>query len=94
MKNLPDGTAAPGPWPVSTGSNPFGITIDSSGNIYTTNFTSNTVTKILPDGTIAPGPWPVKTGINPLGVVIDKSTSLYTTNLNSYTVTKIIIGPL
>ena len=34
----------------STGANPYGITIDSAGNIYTANQDSNNVTKITPGG--------------------------------------------
>ena len=37
-------------FPASTGSLPYGITIDSAGNIYTANSGSNNVTKITPGG--------------------------------------------
>jgi streptogramin lyase len=70
----------------TTGVNPIGITVDSSGNVYTANFTDNNVTKITPQGvTTIFG----TTGLQPTDIVIDASGNIYTSNLNSNNVTKI-----
>ncbi|NDJ14901.1 MAG: hypothetical protein EBY17_27545 [Acidobacteriia bacterium] len=70
----------------TTGANPFGITIDSSGNIYTANGSSNNVTKITPAGvsTILG-----TTGASPFSITIDSSGNVYTANNGSNNVTKI-----
>ncbi len=70
----------------TTGTNTHGITIDSSGNIYTTNYSSNNVSKITPAGvsTILG-----TTGNNPHGITIDSSGNIYTTNYSSNNVSKI-----
>ena len=70
----------------TTGANPFSITIDGAGNIYTANFGSNNVTKITPLGvstTLG------TTGTNPRGITIDSAGNIYTANSNSNNVSKI-----
>ena len=42
----------------ATGSNPDGIAVDSAGNIYTSNYASNNVSKITPDAPPIPTPTP------------------------------------
>ena len=70
----------------TTGVNPIGITVDSSGNVYTANFTDNNVTKITPQGvTTIFG----TTGLQPTDIAIDGSGNIYTSNLGSNNVTKI-----
>ncbi len=70
----------------TTGTNPNGITIDASGNIYVANWTSNNVTKITPAGvsTILGN-----TGSAPNSIKVDAAGNIYTANVNSNTVTKI-----
>ena len=70
----------------TTGTNPIGITIDSAGNVYTANGTSNDVSKITPSGvsTILG-----TTGFTPLGITIDTAGNIYTANQGSNNVTKI-----
>ncbi len=70
----------------STGVEPFGIAIDSAGNIYTANDGSNTVTKITPAGVATTLG---STELNPRGIVIDSTGNIYTANYGSNTVTKI-----
>jgi DNA-binding beta-propeller fold protein YncE len=68
------------------GLSPQGITIDTNGNIYTSNSVSNNVTKITPSeffsilGT---------TGTNPQGITIDTSGNIYTANATYNNVSKI-----
>ena len=78
--------------PASTftvGTNPSGIAIDSTGNVWVTNEGSNNVTELLytppPAGpSWAPnpsGPFPV--GINPSGIAIDALGNVWVTNFGS-----------
>ena len=59
----------------TTGTGPFKIIIDSSGNIYTSNANSDNVSKITPGGvsTILG-----TTGTRPFGITIDSSGNIYT----------------
>jgi hypothetical protein len=70
----------------ATGSGPYGITIDSVGNIYTSNGDSNNVSKITPDGTST---ILGATGGRPVGITIDSAGNIYTANLESDNVSKI-----
>ena len=71
----------------TTGTNPFGITIDSAGNIYTANDGSNNVSKITPLGvsTIVN-----TTGANPVAITIDALGNIYTANQGSDDVSLIV----
>jgi streptogramin lyase len=70
----------------TTGGTPIGITIDSSGNIYTANFLTNNVSKITPLGvsTILG-----TTSSAPTRITIDSAGNVYTTttsdNVNKIT---------
>ncbi len=70
----------------TTGAYPLDITIDSAGNIYTTNSGAGTVTKITPAGVSTEFG---TTGTGPYGIMIDSAGNIYTTNYWSNTVTKI-----
>jgi hypothetical protein len=70
----------------TTGINPDGVVVDALGNIYTTNYGSNDVTKITPDGTST---ILGTTGSYPYNITIDASGNIYTTNYGSNDVTKI-----
>ncbi len=70
----------------TTGSAPYAITIDSLGNLYTANYTSNNVTKITPAGVSS---ILGTTGSNPQGIVVDNLGNVYTENYTSEDVTKI-----
>ena len=72
----------------TTGSSPYGITIDSSGNIYTANYNSNNVTKITPSGSSSIFG---TTGSNPREITIDSSGNIYAANYGSNNVTKITV---
>jgi DNA-binding beta-propeller fold protein YncE len=68
----------------TTGSDPYGMVIDSAGNVYVANWGSNDVTKITPDGTFSvnwgPSNAHVTTGTHPVGIVMDSAGNLYTAN--------------
>lgn len=78
--------------PVGTSQTTYSIAIDSSGNLYTANYSAapnqpGSVTKITPGGvtsTLA------TTGINPTGIAVDSLGNVYTANLGSDTVSKIL----
>jgi len=65
---------------------PYGITIDSAGNIYTANINSNNVSKITPDGISS---ILGTTGLFPAGITIDSAGNIYTANNASNNVSKI-----
>ena len=70
----------------TTGNGPYGIVVDAAGNIYTTNWGLDNVSKITPDGvsTILG-----TTGRRPSGIVIDAAGNIYTANVGSNNVSKI-----
>ena len=69
----------------TTGTNPYAITVDSAGNVYTANGANN-VSKITPGGeSTIPG----TTGDFPTGIAVDSVGNIYTSNWTSGDVTKI-----
>lgn len=70
----------------TTGSFPIGITVDTSGNVFTTNFLDDTVTKITPMGVSTVF---ATTGDGPYSIAMDKHGNLYTANDVDDTVSKI-----
>lgn len=73
----------------ANGTSPFtySIAIDSAGNLYTSNYNANTVTKITPVGvTSTLG----TTGSQPIGIAVDSSGNVYTANNGSNNVSKIL----
>ena len=84
----PSANAEPSTILGTTGTAPYGITIDSSGNIYTTNNGANNVSKITPAGvsTILG-----TTGALPCGITIDSSGNIYTANNGDNNVSKITV---
>ena len=68
----------------TTGSSPYGMVVDSAGNVYVANWGSSDVTKIAPDGfsTVnwGPGNSHVTTGEHPVGITIDSAGNIYTAN--------------
>ncbi len=66
---------------------PIEMAIDTSGNLYTANYGSSTVSKIDPNGTVTQ----VTLGNNaiPRDIVIDPSGNVYTANFGNDTVSKI-----
>ena len=73
---------------LGTGTGPNGIVLDTAGNVYTANFSSNNVSKITPDGTPS---ILAETGAGtlPEGIAIDATGNVYTANLFSSNVSKI-----
>ncbi len=83
--NIATGAVTGGPY--TTGSVPVKIVEDKSGNVYTSNYFSNSITKIAADGTVTTN-W-ASTGTNPVGMAFDAAGNLYVANSGSNTVTKI-----
>jgi alpha-tubulin suppressor-like RCC1 family protein len=70
-------------------SDPEGMAVDASGNLYVTNSGNNTVIKILPNGTASVFADSAD-GVNgPQGIAIDAANNLYVGNTGNLTVTKI-----
>jgi streptogramin lyase len=71
----------------TTGEGPREIVFDEAGNLYTANFSSNTISKITSTGEsiTAFG----RTGTGPRGIAIDNSGNIYTSNFYSNTISKI-----
>ena len=70
----------------TTGATPNGLAIDGAGNIYTSNTTAASVTKITPAGTSTTLG---TTGKGPIGITVDSSGNVYTANSGANSVTKI-----
>jgi len=70
----------------SVGNFPYGIAIDASGNVYTSNNGSNSVSKIDPSGTVVAT---IPVGSGPRGLAVDASNNVYVTNYTAGTVSKI-----
>lgn len=68
------------------GNNPYGVAIDSMGNIWVSNYGDNTVTELSPGGAVL-GTIPV--GLGPMGIAIDPSGNVWVANSGSNTVTMI-----
>lgn len=73
----------------TTGTLPASVALDAQGNAYTTNWGSNSVSKILVGGGAAGAPWPVTVGNGPWGIGIDLSGNVYASNTNSDNVSKL-----
>lgn len=72
-----------------TGGAPFGIALDSAGNVYTANYAGNSVSKVLSTGGAAGAPWPVSAGLAPWDVAVGAGGDLYVTNNVSNTLTRV-----
>jgi len=70
----------------SVGTFPYGIAIDASGNVYTSNNGSYSVSKIDPSGTVVAT---IPVGSGPRGLAVDASNNVYVTNYTAGTVSKI-----
>ena len=71
----------------TTGTNPWGIAVDSAGNIYTANSGSDNVSKITPAG-VSTTNW-AATGSSPFGIAVDSAGNIYTANNGSNNVSKV-----
>lgn len=65
---------------------PIAIAVDTSGNVYTSNFQSDNVSKIPVSG---PPQIFANTGASPIDIAIDAAGNVYTANYTDNTVTKI-----
>jgi DNA-binding beta-propeller fold protein YncE len=74
---------------LATGAQPFDIVTDASGNVYTTNSGSHTVSKTTPAGVVTQAWAALSFGTIPYGIAIDASGNIYTANRGNSTVSKI-----
>ncbi|MBU6337898.1 MAG: NHL repeat-containing protein [Acidobacteria bacterium] len=71
-----------------TENTPYGIAIDSEGNIFTANFGSDTVSLLLPPGAAPPLNLP-SGSIDPFAIAVDDAGNVYTANYGSANVSKL-----
>ncbi len=78
------------PWATMGGATtPSLIAIDASNNLYVTNFSNSTISKITPAGTVTQAWATLAANSYPYGIVIDASGNLYTANRGPKTISKI-----
>jgi hypothetical protein len=77
------------PWvTLASGANPFSISFDAAGNLYSAN-SNNTISKITPAGVITQAWATLAAGSNPQFSVFDPAGNLYVSCWGTSTVTKI-----
>jgi len=77
------------PWvTLATGANPFSISFDASGNLYTAN-SNNTISKITPAGSVTQVWATLDASSNPQFMVFDAASNLYVSCWGTSTVSKI-----
>lgn len=70
----------------NVGSGPWSTAVDAAGNVYTANFSSDTITRITSTGVVST----FATGFNaPRSIAIDDSGNLYVTNFYGGNVSKV-----
>ena len=87
------GTSGSASW--TTGTNPYGVVIDSAANVYAANKGSNTVSRMAgASGTISASWASTGAGTGPIALAFDSKGNLFTANSSSNSVSKITIaGP-
>jgi DNA-binding beta-propeller fold protein YncE len=93
--------SADGAGPAARFSNPAGVALDVSGNLYVADFANNTIRKVASDGTVstlagspgeagsADGAGPAARFDGPIGVAADVSGNLYVADFASNTIRKV-----
>ena len=77
------------PWvTLATGANPFSISFDAAGNLYSAN-SNNTISKITPAGSVTQAWATLAASSNPQFMVFDPSGNLYVSCWGTSTVSKI-----
>ena len=77
------------PWvTLATGANPFSISFDATGNLYSAN-SNNTISKITPAGSVTQAWATLAASSNPQFMVFDPSGNLYVSCWGTSTVSKI-----
>ena len=78
------------PWATMGGSTtPSLIALDAANNLYITNFSNSTISKITPAGTVTQAWATLAANTYPYGIAIDASGNLYTANRGPKTISKI-----
>ena len=80
------------PWvTLATGANPFSISFDASGNLYSAN-SNNTISKITPAGNVTQAWATLATSSNPQFMVFDPNGNMYVSCWGTSTVSKVNSG--
>lgn len=80
------------PWvTLATGANPFSISFDVSGNLYSAN-SNNTISKITPAGSVTQAWATLATSSNPQFMVFDPTGNMYVSCWGTSTVSKLNSG--
>jgi sugar lactone lactonase YvrE len=83
---VPPQAPTPPTWVVSTGLNPNGVAVDTTGGVYVANYASNTVQKF--DAAAGALLWTGTTSSGPDGVAVDASGGIYVACANANAVQK------
>ena len=98
------GPATPGPATSADLGQPAALAVDSSGNVFISDFDFNMIYKVTPDGTLSifagtgeygtltAGPATASAMYGPWGLAIDSSDNLYAAVENNFSVVKITSG--
>ena len=89
ITNVPIVTASSTATFATVGTNPNALAFDSSGNLYTANYGTNTVSKVTPGGTVTTF---ATVGNTPAALAFDSSGNLYVANQGNSTVSEVTLG--
>ncbi|MEI6622451.1 MAG: fibronectin type III domain-containing protein, partial [Actinomycetes bacterium] len=76
-------------YPLAAGTPAMGVTVDHDGNVYTANFTANTISKLSAGGVLTQVWATLAAGSNPTFITTDSAGNVYTANLTPGTISKI-----
>jgi len=79
--------------PIGTLTSPYGVAVDSNGNIYVADNTNNSLSKLTPSGSLASGSSFLSGDGSPYGIAVDAAGNLYITDLVKNEVAKETLEP-
>ena len=79
--------------PIGSLTNPYGIAVDASGNVYVADNAENSLAKLSPSGALSSGGTFLNGEDSPYGVAVDANSNLYITDNLSNEVVKEILNP-
>jgi serine/threonine-protein kinase len=68
------------PLPIGTLTSPYGVAVDSNGNIYVADNATNSLAKLTPSGTLVAGSFFLTGDGSPYGIAVDGAGNLFVTN--------------